>query len=353
MLNFFKGKFKSIFVLNKNKINFHIPLILTFSMGIFLSMGFYLDNIKAGLTACLAGLILVYFPIYATTGERIITLLTCSFAFIFSFSLGLIFSFNYIISSIIFGIYCGIIRWLTSYLTVNPPKSFFFVMIAATASSMPYRPEKIAENLGVFALGAIITTFIAFVYSIIVNKNKSSINEGILHVDFKYNQDVDFLEAIIFGIFMFISLLIGHLLKLTNPYWISISCVAVLQGSSRDHVFQRIAQRITGTFMGLGLCWGVLILANEEIKLIFIFILILQFILESAVQRNYAIAIIFATPLTILLADASTLFSMNTTTFMKLRLFNTLIGCLIGALGGWIIHHEQLNYELKRKIKRL
>ncbi|ADO83410.1 FUSC family protein [Ilyobacter polytropus] len=353
MLNFFKGKFKSIFVLNKNKINFHIPLILTFLMGTFFTIGFYLNNIKAGLTASLAGLILVYFPIYATTGERIITLLACSFAFIFSYALGLMFSFNYIISSIVFGMYCGIIHWLTSYLMVRPPKSFFFVMIAATASCIPHRPDKIAESLGLFALGSIIVTFVAFVYSIIVNKNKPSISGRIFHVNFKYNQDTDLLEAIIFGIFMFISLLVGHLLKVVNPYWISVSCVAALQGASKDHVIQRVTQRIAGTFMGLGLCWITLIFANEDIKLILISIVILQFILEATVQRNYAIGIIFATPLTILLADASTLFTMSTTTFMKLRLFNTLIGCLIGALGGVVIHHEKLKYELKKKLKLL
>ncbi len=50
---------------------------------------------------------------------------------------------------------------------------------------------------------------------------------------------------------MSLSLLIGLLLKLDNPYWLPISCAAVIQGVTLQQVWRRTFQRILGTFVGL------------------------------------------------------------------------------------------------------
>ena len=59
------------------------------------------------------------------------------------------------------------------------------------------------------------------------------------------------IEAIIFGIFLSIALGIGYFLNLTNPYWVAVACIAVMQGNSTQHVFQRSVQRIIGTLIGV------------------------------------------------------------------------------------------------------
>lgn len=43
---------------------------------------------------------------------------------------------------------------------------------------------------------------------------------------------------------------------------------------------------------------------------------------------------IFITPMTIFLSEASTLFSKNHILFIQGRFFNTLVGSLIGIVGG-------------------
>ena len=75
-------------------------------------------------------------------------------------------------------------------------------------------------------------------------------------------------------------------------------------------------------------------------------IIILQFIVEYLVPRNYGIAMIFITPLTIFLSEAGTLFTKSPFLFAEGRLFNTIIGSLIGIIGGYVVYHENLENNL-------
>ncbi len=45
---------------------------------------------------------------------------------------------------------------------------------------------------------------------------------------------------------MVVSLAVAFILGFENPYWIPISCLAVMQGSSSRHIWLRAVQRIIG-----------------------------------------------------------------------------------------------------------
>ena len=74
-------------------------------------------------------------------------------------------------------------------------------------------------------------------------------------------------------------------------------------------------------------CWGILSIVNDA-WIICLLIIIFQFIVKYLVPRNYGIAMIFITPMTIFLSEASTLFSRNHVLFIQGRFFNTLVGSL-------------------------
>ena len=67
-------------------------------------------------------------------------------------------------------------------------------------------------------------------------------------------------------------------------------------------VWQRSLQRILGTFLGLGPCWLLLGGSTSPVYLC-ICIMVLQLIVEMLVVRQYALAVIFITPLTIFLGS--------------------------------------------------
>ena len=293
-----------------------LPLLASLAMAVPILIGLLSNNLKLGITASLAAIMVVYFPLEGSFSERILMLIGCSFGFISVYTIGLIFSFNRIISVIVFGITAGIIHWTVSHFKLKPPKDFFFIMLCSTAISIPHQAiSKIAENIGYLTFGTLSTCLIVFLYCLIIGK-KSSLNKtmNIPHIPLEIKKNV--IESVIFAVFLSIALGAGYYLNLANPYWVAVACIAVMQGSSARHIFLRSIQRVL--------------------------IIIFQFIVEYLVPRNYGIAMIFITPMTIFLSEASTLFSKNHILFIQGRFFNTLVGSLIGIVGGYIVYHEKI-----------
>lgn len=144
-------------------------------------------------------------------------------------------------------------------------------------------------------------------------------------------------ESAILGGIIFLSLFIGQMLELQNPYWVPVSCAAVMQGGSTYHIWQRSFHRIFGTFIGVGMCW--LILSHVPNLLgVCVAIIILQFIVELLVVRHYALAVIFITPLTILLTEASNPLLNNPDVLIPTRFWDIALGSLLGAFAGWLTY---------------
>ena len=120
-----------------------LPLLASLAMAVPILIGLLSNNLKLGITASLAAIMVVYFPLEGSFSERILMLIGCSFGFISVYTIGLIFSFNRIISVIVFGITAGIIHWTVSHFKLKPPKDFFFIMLCSTAISIPDRVKNI------------------------------------------------------------------------------------------------------------------------------------------------------------------------------------------------------------------
>ena len=186
-------------------------------MAVPILIGLLSNNLKLGMTASLVAIMVVYFPLEGSFSEKILMLISCLFGFISVYTIGLIFSFNRIISVIVFGITAGIIHWTVSHFKLKPPKDLFFVMLCSTAISIPHQTiPKIAENIGYLTFGTLSTCLIVFLYCLIVRK-KSSLNKtmDIPHVPLEIRKNV--IESIIFGVFLSIALGAGYCLNFANP----------------------------------------------------------------------------------------------------------------------------------------
>lgn len=326
--------------LNQASRPWHIALLAALCTGIPLLLGLYFENFHAGIIACLAGVVILYMPATALS-HRMITLLTCCFGFMISLAVGICFSFNPIVSSIVFGLFSVSIHWISLFFKLKPPGSFFFILIASVAGGMPFDLHTIPEKMGLIGLGAILCCLLALIYSLLT---KTPIQEPPYNpatwvtTKSKY---ANFVEALIIGIFMFIASFVGYLLKLQNPYWIPISCAAIMQGASLYHVWQKTIHRIVGTFIGLGLSWLLLSVTKTPLA-ICLSIIVLQFIIEILVVKHYALAAIFITPMTILLAEAGNPLLDNPNMLISSRFLDIVLGSFIGAIGGWLLYHEKL-----------
>jgi hypothetical protein len=332
-----RREIRSLFQLKKTERLWHIPALASLCTGLPLLLGYSIGRLEYGLLACLGGLAILYMP-STRLEHRMITQALCAFGFVLSFTIGICFSFNPYISAAVLGFYGFGVNFLTRHFRLPAPGNFFFIMIASMASCMPVDIPTIPTKIGLIALGAIFACIFAFLYSI--------------YITWRFPHNLQFppaprktmaimTESITVGIFAFSSLLIAHLSKLDNPYWIPISCLAVMQGVSVSHVWQRGIHRIAGTFVGMGVTW--LLLQMDMTPLIIcVSILILQFIIEMLVVRHYGLAVIFITPMTVLLSEIAGASSIDPTQLVSLRVLDITIGSCIGILGGLILHNQQI-----------
>ncbi|MFE6495719.1 FUSC family protein [Streptomyces sp. NPDC057748] len=92
------------------------------------------------------------------------------------------------------------------------------------------------------------------------------------------------------------------LLGLGHGYWAAISAAAVLHSVNVRTAARRAVQRTLGTVAGLLLALGVLAAHPDPLVLVLVIVL-LEFLLEYVVARNYGLGVVFLTPLALLMAD--------------------------------------------------
>ncbi|WP_299823858.1 FUSC family protein [uncultured Pontibacter sp.] len=342
-----RKELKSLVELRKSERLWHLPVLASLCVGLPLLVGYYFGRLDYGILASTGGLVILYMPSTALA-HRMVTLLACSFGFIFSFAIGISFSFNPLLSALVLGAYALCVHWVAKYFAMKPPGNFFFIMLVCIASASAFNISSIPTRIGILAMGTMFTCVLAFFYSLLIVKKSMPKAELIVVKDSTY---ANLVESAIIGTFVGGSLLVGHLLELNNPYWVPISCLAVMQGISVRHIWQRSLHRILGTFIGLGLTW-LLLSFNLSALDICISILILQFIIEMLVVRHYGLAVIFITPMTIFIAEAGSAMTADPNKLVYARFLDIVLGSLIGAGGGWLLHHQQLRQKAQRQLRK-
>lgn len=317
-------------------------------VGIPLLLGLLYDDIEAGKLASIGALVILYIQSNKLV-NRMMILMVCGFGFIFSFSIGVIFSFSEWLTPLMLGLYTFAVHYALNRLQLTrPPGNFFFIMVASIAIAIPHDAANITDQIGSFAIGVMIAVAIGLLYSILVLRKAPDKPEVVV---FEKNSYINITESAIFGSVVGLSLLIAVQLNLENPYWVPTSCMAVMQGANTKHIWTRAAQRILGTFVGLGLTWLILQF-DITVAGIVVSILLLQTIVEFLVVRNYAIAAVFITMLTIFLAEPNMSLIEGPDHLIHARFLDILIGSIIGAIGGWLLYHERIHSYSKKQMKK-
>lgn len=151
---------------------------------------------------------------------------------------------------------------------------------------------------------------------------------------------------------MGLSLAIALLLQLDKPYWVPVSCLVVVQGVTLRAAWNKQVQRIVGTSVGLILAGALLSLTTDP-WVVAIAILVLTFVIETAVVRHYALAAVFITPLTILLAEAPDLQHGNVGALMQARFLDTLLGAAIGFVAAIALHNPGFRRRTGDLLRRI
>jgi len=149
-----------------------------------------------------------------------------------------------------------------------------------------------------------------------------------------------------------IALALAQTFQLERAYWVSVSCLAIIQGVSLRAVWNRQVHRIIGTGIGLLLSWALLMLPLDKWTVTLI-MTALTFVIEILVVRHYGLAVIFITPLTIFLAEATRIGHGSTDAMIHARFFDTVLGCAVGLVGGICLHSPNFRDVVGCQIRRL
>jgi uncharacterized membrane protein YccC len=130
-----------------------------------------------------------------------------------------------------------------------------------------------------------------------------------------------------------IGVLLGLVIDPTRTYWIVGSAVAVIGvAATRRAAVQRGLHRMLGTVVGAGV-YALLALLHPSGLWLALLLGALQFTIELVVVRHYALALVFITPLVLLLTGAAT-GEIGSMDVAWERIVDTLVGAALGALSG-------------------
>ncbi|MCP1429004.1 hypothetical protein J3D45_001502 [Microbacterium foliorum] len=133
-----------------------------------------------------------------------------------------------------------------------------------------------------------------------------------------------------------LGVLLGLLIDPTRTYWIVGSAVAVVGvAAARRAALQRGLHRMLGTVVGAGV-YALLALLHPSGLWLALLLGALQFTIELVVVRNYALALVFITPLVLLLTGAAT-GEIGSMQVAGERIIDTLVGAALGAASG-VLH---------------
>lgn len=326
----------------------HMPFAAALSSGLPLLVGAWFGHLDYGLISSLGGLIFLYLP-ETPMHHRMVMLMASAFGMIASYALG---AASHLFPPAMvpaLSFTAILVTMVCRYYNLGPPGSFFFIMAAVIGANTPGDVPGLPLKVGLLTMGCLLASLIAFLYSLFTLRRQPPRPIPALP---EPTFDFVVFDAIVIGSFVGLALALAQLLDLAQAYWVPISCLAVIQGMSLRAVWTRQVHRIAGTVVGLLLAWGLLSLPLGPWT-IGLSMIGLAFCIEILIVRHYALASIFITPLTILLVEAGSIGQVDAATLIQARFWDTVLGCLVGLLGGICLHSPRLRAWLGPPLHRL
>ncbi len=319
----------------------HMPVMagIAASLPIFLaaSIGRWQD----GLIASLGAMVFLNLPYQGSFLFRMVQLLACSFGFVACFSLGFIAQVVPVMTLPLLGFIGFWVAVFGRYFRLAPPAGVFMIISAALGMFLPSQVHQMPYFIGVLSLGCLLSGMIACVYTLVLMYQQRDHSSA---PSFGYADDM-IVNSSIVAVAIVLSVAIALMLDLPRPYWAAASCFVIITGISFQSIWIKQLQRLIGTALGMLVAWWILSL-NLSAWGVALAVMALVMIIETLVVRNYALAIVFVTPMTLLIAENGQIIETDHMQIILARFWDTLIGCLVGLVGGFVIHSPRLRPKL-------
>lgn len=325
-----------------------MPFCAALASGMPLLTGAYFNHLDYGLVSSLGGLVFLYTP-NTKLSHRMVLLMACAFAMTACYTLGVISHFFPLLLVPMLTFIAILVTMVCRFYALGPPGSMFFVMAASIGVFSPVEVTQVPLFVGLLTMGCLQACLIAFFYSVYILRLQDPL--PVMPLPPPTFEFVVF-DSVVIGLFVGISLALAQAFHMERAYWVPVSCLAGIGEVSLRAVWNKQFQRIAGTAIGLILAGGLLMLPLDRWS-VAVMMIALTFAIESLVVRQYALAVVFITPLTIFLAEGARLGHGSADAMLQARLLDTVLGSVVGLIGGVCLHSPRFRDVLGRQIRRL
>jgi len=333
---------------NASERRWQMPFAAALASGLPLLVGAYFDHLDYGLISSLGGIVFLYTP-ETPLHHRMVSLMACAFGMAACYAFGMMSHFVPLLMPLILTVIAILVTMVCRFYGIGPPGSLFFVMAAAIGAYSPLTVAEVPLRVGLLTMGCLLACLVALLYSAWTLRLWAP--QPVTPLP-PATFDFVVFDAVVIGACVGISLLVAQMLELQRAYWVPVSCLAVIQGVSLRAVWNKQLHRILGTGVGLLLSLGLLSLPLDPWR-VSLLMMALAFVIETLVVRHYGLAVVFITPLTIFLAEATTLGQSMPGVIIEARLFDTVLGSVIGLIGGAGLHSPGFRERLGGLLRRL
>jgi len=225
---------------------------------------------------------------------------------------------------VVVGLVAGVVALIAHAWHWHPPSSLFAVFSAGACASLPATATSFLEVVivgGASALFSVaLTAGIAF-----ARRGRRVLAPG------RATQPADRRAvgaAVTVGVGALLAGIAGLLLIGDHWYWAMVGAVAALGGAHLTARLIRGVQRLVGTLIGVAVAAGLLALGLPPLATIAVAI-VCQAGAELYVNRNYGLAMVFITPLALLMVELA--FPTDPATLLADRTLDTLVGVAVGT----------------------
>lgn len=231
--------------------------------------------------------------------------------------------------AILVAVVAAVAKLLTDGIRSGPPGGLMFVFAVGTTSAFPVSWPGVGAQVAVAAASAVVAWTVALSGWPFFDHDRTrttswraGLRAAVHRTAHEWPRAVKVFAAVL------AAGLIAHAVGLGHPYWATVAAAAVLQATHLQHTMHRFIQRVSGTVVGV-LVAAVLLALDlpQPAKLALIVVALLG--AELTVIRNYAIAMVFVTPLVLLLGSLSA--PVDTVAVTADRLVATVLGAVIGV----------------------
>ena len=211
----------------------------------------------------------------------------------------------------------------------HPPGPLFLVFGFAVSAMVPATPATVPVAAGIAALSALFSMLVAQVG---VLREPASWSPPVLPVP-RFRDSLASPGAVTHLVRYVVAISVAGgvatALDWQHPYWAMVAAVVVLSGPDLLSRLTRGVQRVVGTLLGLGVA-AVILQWGPQGAVAVLVIVVLQVLTELFVGRNYAVALLFITPLALLMGQLA--HTSPTVPLLRDRLLETVLGALVGAV---------------------